>query len=116
MALSLVSDISVVEVDRLPLDEEGEIISTGIDFAPTWVIEILSPDQSQTKVTGKILHCLQHGSVLGWLVDPRERAILVYQPDRLPNLLSEEELLPVIEGISLNLTVAQVFSWLRRTH
>jgi len=27
------------------------------------------PDQSQTKVTGNILHCLKHGSRLGWLID-----------------------------------------------
>jgi Uma2 family endonuclease len=113
---SLVPDISVVAVDRLPLDEDGEIISTGIDFTPTWIIEILSPNQSQTKVTGNILHCLRHGSELGWLIDPKERAILVYQPDRLPNLLSEEDILPVVEGISLNLSVSQMFNWLRRTH
>ena len=113
---SIVPDISVVALAQLPLDENGDIISTGIEFAPAWVIEILSPDQSQMKVTGKILHCLRYGSLLGWLLDPKERSILVFQPDRLPDLLSGKDSLPTIEGVSLNLSVDQVFSWLRRSH
>jgi len=44
--------------------------------APDWTIKILS----QTKVTGNILHCLKHGSRLGWLIDPDERSVLVYPP------------------------------------
>ncbi len=56
----------------------GDIAGGGVQFAPPWVIEILSPDQSQTGVTGNILHCLQHGSRLAWLLDPAERSILVY--------------------------------------
>lgn len=111
---SVVPDIVVVEQSKLPVDENGDIISTGIEFAPDWTIEILSPDQSQTKVTGNILHCLRHGTRLGWLVDPKERSILVYQPDRLPDLLNSEDLLPVLEGVSLQLSVNQVFSWLQR--
>jgi Uma2 family endonuclease len=112
---SIVSDIAIVSINQLPLDENGEIISTGIDFAPNCVTEILSPDQSQTKVTGKILHALRHGSSLGWLLDPKERSILVFKPDRLPDVLSGESMLPVTEGISLKLSVDQIFSWLRRT-
>ena len=111
---SVVPDVAVIASSQLPLDENGEIASTGIEFAPPWVIEILSSDQSQTKVTGNILHCLRHGSQLGWLIDPKERSILVYQPDRLPDLLSAGEILPVLESIPLNLSVDQVFAWLRR--
>lgn len=60
-----VPDIVVVAKDQLPLDSEGEISSTRIEFAPPWTIEILSPDRSQTRVTGKILRCLRPGSQLG---------------------------------------------------
>ncbi len=56
---------------------------------PDWVIEILSPEQSQTKVTGKILHCLKYGSKLGWLVDPVEKSVLVYPPGQQPELLEQ---------------------------
>ncbi len=111
---SVVPDVVVVASNRLPIDKDGDITSTGIEFAPTWVIEILSPDQSQTRVTGNLLHCLKYGSQLGWLVDPNERSVLSYQPDRLPDLLAGDDLLPVLAGITLNLSARQMFSWLHR--
>lgn len=111
---SVVPDVVVVANDQIPLDENGDIVGSGIRFAPPWIIEILSPDQSQTRVTGNILYCLKHGSRLAWLLDPEERSILVYRPDRLPDLLVEDEQLPVLENIALDLSVNQVFSWLRR--
>jgi Uma2 family endonuclease len=111
---SVVPDVLVIATDQIPLDESGDIISSGINFAPIWVIEILSLRQSQTKVTGNILHCIKHGTKLGWLVDPSERSILVYQPNTLPDLLTGTDRLPVLEGVNLIITVEEVFSWLQR--
>lgn len=111
---SVVPDVVVLEANQLPLDENGDIVSTGIEFAPPWVIEILSPTQSQTKVTGNILHCVKHGTKLGLLLDPNERSILVYRPNSLPDLLSGTDILPLLEGVSLALTVDDVFAWLKR--
>lgn len=112
---SVVPDVVVIANDQVPVDENSDIAGSGVQFAPPWVIEILSPDQSQTRVTGNILHCLQHGSRLAWLLDPAERSILVYQPDQLPMLLVAENQLTVLKDIALDLSVNQVFSWLRRT-
>lgn len=56
---STVPDVSVVIWQRIPRDVNGEVANT-FAIAPDWVIEILSPDQSQTKVTKNILHCLHH--------------------------------------------------------
>jgi Uma2 family endonuclease len=64
---SVVPDISVLRRSDLPLDANGEVSSQGLDFAPPWVIEVLSPGQNQTKVTRNILYCLRHGAGLGWL-------------------------------------------------
>lgn len=111
---SVVPDVAIVASDKIPVDENGDIISTGINFAPTWVIEIFSPDQSQTKVTGNILHCLKNGSELGWLIDPSERSIIVYQPNSLPSILTASDTLPVISGMNLTLCVDDVFAWLKR--
>jgi Uma2 family endonuclease len=110
---SVVPDVLVIATDQIPLDESGDIISSGINFAPVWVIEILSPSQSQTKVTGNILHCIKHGTKLGWLLDPSERSILVYQPNTLPDLLTGTDRLPVLEGVNLIITVEEVFAWLQ---
>jgi Uma2 family endonuclease len=111
---SVVPDVVVISSNQLPVHENGEIISSGIDFAPAWIIEILSPAQSQTKVTGNILHCLRNGSQLGWLIDPSDRCVLVYQPNRLPDLLAGQDILPVLEDMNLTLSVDEIFAWLQR--
>lgn len=111
---SVVPDVVVLSVSKLPLDEQGEITGAGIEFSPDWVIEILSPGQSQTRVTGNILYCMKHGTQLGWLIDPNEASILVYQPNQLPDLLTETNRLPVLSEISLELSVEQIFGWLQR--
>ncbi|MBD2777390.1 Uma2 family endonuclease [Iningainema tapete] len=110
---SVVPDVTIIATNQIPVDESGDITNTGIEFAPPWVIEILSPNQSQTKVTGNILHCMKYGSQLGWLIDPSERSVLVYQRDRLPDLLAGADVLPVLLEIKLTLCVDELFTWLK---
>ncbi|MEP0871955.1 Uma2 family endonuclease [Trichocoleus desertorum AS-A10] len=55
-----------------------------------------------------------NGGRQAWLIDPKERSVLVYQPDRLPGLLSGADLLSSLAGMALSLSVEQVFAWLRR--
>ncbi|MEH2418136.1 Uma2 family endonuclease [Nostoc sp.] len=111
---SIVPDVAVFAWERIPLDERGDVANV-FQAYPDWTIEILSPDQSQTKVTGNILHCLKHGSRLGWLIDPGDRSVLVYPPKQQPELLQEEqETLAVPDLVSnLQLTVGQLFGWLK---
>lgn len=110
---SIVPDVVVFAWERIPLDDSGEVANV-FSAHPDWTIEILSPDQSQTKVTGKILHCLKHGSRLGWLIDPDERSVLVYPPGQQPELLQEPgDVLPVPDLVALQLTVGDLFGWLR---
>ena len=110
---SIVPDLVVLKTNTIPTDEAGDIISTGIDFAPPWIIEILSPEQNQTRLTRKILHCLRHGTHLGWLIDPYERVVLAYQPNQLPDELVDDAQLPGLPNMALNLTAARLFSWLK---
>jgi Uma2 family endonuclease len=109
---SIVPDLVVIPVEQIPTDAAGEIVEAGITFAPDWLIEILSPDQSQMRVTRKILHSLRYGSQMGWLIDPSERVVLVYQPDHLPTEYIGSDPIPSLKGTALNLTVDQLFSWL----
>ncbi|MBN3899104.1 MAG: Uma2 family endonuclease [Nostoc sp. NOS(2021)] len=111
---SIVPDVAVFAWERIPLDEGGDVANV-FKAHPDWTIEILSPDQSQTKVTGNILHCLKHGSRLGWLIDPGDRSVLVYPPKQQPELLQEsQEILPVPDLVSgFQLTVGQLFGWLK---
>jgi Uma2 family endonuclease len=110
---SIVPDISVFTWMRIPRKENGQVANMFLT-APDWMIEILSPDQSQTKVTKNILHCLKHGTQMGWLIDPEDQSVFVYLPDRPTTFCDESSLhLPVSEFASgFDFTVADLFQWL----
>jgi Uma2 family endonuclease len=109
---SIVPDIAVFEWQNIPFLADGEI-PDNFNIAPDWIIEILSPDQNANKVIGKILHSLQHGSKLGWFLDPSDRSILTFQPNQQPVLMANSDRLPSLEIIPLELTVEVLFSWLK---
>lgn len=91
---SIVPDIAVFTWSRIPTDENGEIANV-FPVAPNWIIEILSPDQRPTKVTKKILRCLKNGAEMGWLIDPEDRGVFVYQPGQVEILDEPEAVLPL---------------------
>lgn len=107
-------DVAVFTWNRIPVDENGDIANV-FPVHPDWTIEILSPEQSQTKVTRNILHCLKYGSQMGWLIDPDEQTVLVFPPGKQPELLeAQQDKLPIPDwSIGFQLTVGDVFGWLR---
>jgi len=109
---SIVPDIAVFKWQNIPFLENGEIPDQ-FDLAPDWMIEILSPDQNANKVIGKILHSLQHGTQLGWFLDPSDRSILTFMPERLPILMTSSDRLPVLDPVLLELTADAIFDWLK---
>lgn len=108
---SIIPDIAVVRWQRIPRQPSGRI-SNRFPINPDWSIEILSPEQSQSRVLSNLLHCAQHGTELGWLVDPDEETVLIVWPDQRVQFLEGDAPLPVIEDIELSLTVDQLFDWL----
>lgn len=108
---SIIPDVSVFRWDRIPVEPSGRVANR-FEIYPDWAIEILSPAQSQTKVLGNLLHCSQYGTELGWLIDPEEESILVIFLGQRVQLLRGTTSLPILNGIALELTVEQVFSWL----
>jgi Uma2 family endonuclease len=110
---STVPDVTVFTWDMIPRDENGEIADS-FQAAPDWTIEILSPDQSQTRVTKNILHCLANGTKLGWLIDPIEQSVLVYFSAQQPVFLEKAmDILPVPDfAQAFKLTLGELFGWL----
>jgi Uma2 family endonuclease len=80
---SIIPDVAVFRWQHIRLDENGEPIDN-VFIAPDWMIEVRSPEQSSNRVT-----------------------------QQLPELLHQDDPLPVLEGIELSLTVNQVFGWLK---
>jgi Uma2 family endonuclease len=110
---STVPDVSVFTWPRIPRDVNGEIANI-FPIPPDWTIEILSPAQSQTKVTKNILHSLNHGTQMGWLIDPNEQTVFVYLPKQQPGVFDQPgQLLPVPAFAGeVKLSVGVVFGWL----
>ena len=112
---AIVPDVSVFVWDRIVCDESGDIANV-FSIAPDWTIEILSPDQRHTKVVKNITHCLRHGALMGWLIDPDDRTVFVYYPNGLMEIFDEpESQLPMPEfATDLLLTVADLFGWMAK--
>lgn len=108
---SIVADIAVLRWAAIHLDQDGELLDE-VRVAPDWMIEILSPDQSPNRVVGNILHALQYSCQLGWLIDPADRSVLIFQGFQQPRLVSQNDALTVLEYIPLELTAYDIFSWL----
>jgi len=109
---SLVPDIVVVSWDRIKLNEAEEPEDNFLE-APDWSIEILSPDKNANRVIDNILHCLGHGSQLGWTIDPDDYSVLIFAPQQEPNPCRGSQQLRVLAGIDMRLTAEQVFGWLK---
>jgi Uma2 family endonuclease len=110
---SIVPDITVFEWSRIPINATGEVENV-FPIYPNWTIEILSPDQRPTRVINNILFCLNHGTTLGWLIDPEEKTVLIFQPNQQPIALEDDsDVLPVPLLLGdWSLTLGELFGWL----
>jgi Uma2 family endonuclease len=108
---AIVPDVAVFRWERIPRQPSGRVANR-FELHPDWAIEILSPEQSQTKVLEKLLYCSEHGTEIGWLIDPDVDSILTVAADQRVQILSGDRSLPILNEIPLSLTVEQVFGWL----
>ncbi len=105
--LSPVPDIVVVAISRLP-ENDGPF-----QGAPDWLIEIRSPEQSTLELQKKIVHCLDNGTQLAWLIDIQRQQIWVWQGTELPMIYSGEEVLPALGNLT-SFTVAGAIALTRQ--
>lgn len=76
-------------------------------------MEILSPEQLPNRVISKIIFSIQNGAKLGWLLDSADESIMIFEPNKLPELKESQDILPVLSILeNWQLTVADAFSWL----
>ena len=49
---------------------------------PEFVVELLSPSDRRKKIHEKMLEWIASGAKLGWMIDPRDRSVTIFRPDR----------------------------------
>ena len=71
-----------------------------VPLCPDFVIELRSESDSLPKLQAKMQEYIDNGAKLGWLIDPQNRRVEIYRPEREvellenPQKLSGEEILP----------------------
>ncbi|NET49640.1 MAG: Uma2 family endonuclease [Merismopedia sp. SIO2A8] len=77
-------------------------------------MEILSPGQSHTKVIRNIFHCLEHGAKMGWLLDPEESCVFVYDAEQAVKMFEASDVVLPMPAFAktVQLTVGEIFGWL----
>ncbi|PZO11622.1 MAG: hypothetical protein DCF25_19000 [Leptolyngbya foveolarum] len=110
---SIVPDVTVFPWAKVPRDEKGKLADE-LFTAPDWMIEILSPGQSQTKVVKKIMYALTNGTQLAWLIDPAEECVFSYMPDLRTVLYESSDAQLPVPGFATDfqLTVGELVGWL----
>ncbi|MEL6903535.1 MAG: Uma2 family endonuclease [Cyanobacteria bacterium J06606_4] len=109
---AIVPDVSVFRWERIPRTPSGRVANR-FEVHPDWAIEILSPDQAQTRPLEKLLHCAEHGTEIGWLIDPEAESILTLSAESQIKLFRGSQVLPALTGVDLALSADDVFDWLR---
>ena len=55
---------------------------------PEFVVELLSPTDRRNAIHAKMLEWIENGAELGWMIDPRRKAVTIYRPAREPEFRS----------------------------
>ena len=77
-----------------------------VPLAPDFVLELRSPSDRLPDLRAKMEEYRACGVRLGWLIDPEERRVHVYRPDRAPEVLEAPARLagdPELPGFVLDL-------------
>ena len=82
----LAPDLAYWSGQRLPELPEGYV-----EVPPDLAVEVVSPSDSQSYVHRKVLHYLDHGVSLVWLIDPKTRTVTVFRSRRDVCILGEAE-------------------------
>ncbi len=111
---SIVPDMAIFLSQRIPRENNGDVANI-FNLPPDWIIEILSPNQSHTKVVRNILHCIDYGAEMGWLIDAEEQCIFIYHSDKSVQVFDQlDVILPVPKfAETIQLTLGEIWGWLK---
>lgn len=80
---SFVPDVSILRWDRIPRTSEGEMADVLLE-PPDIAVEIASPEQRVNALVRRCLLYVQLGVPLALLVDPDDRSVILFAPEKSP--------------------------------
>jgi Uma2 family endonuclease len=88
---TLSPDASFVSAERLNTLPEGGLKGFP-QVCPDFVIELRSESDSIQDLKAKMTDWISNGAQLAWLIDPVERQVLVFRPNRAAEVLAEGQI------------------------
>jgi len=99
-------DVAFVRTDRLPQGRWTGFLPVPPDLA----VEIVSPSDRPSLVTSKVMQYLSAGVRLVWLIEPDERVITAYSPDRSPHVYTVSDDIDAGEVVpGFRIRVSEIF-------
>ena len=105
--------VAIYAWDRIPRTADSEVGDV-FDAAPDVAIEIVSPEQSTNALVRRCLWYVENGSGTALLVDPADRSVVRFEPDKAARVLRDADAIDfgsVLRGFTV--TVAEIFGALR---
>jgi len=82
-------DIAVYPMDRSLEDA----VPGPTERRPSLIVEVRSPSDRDGRILRRVRQYLDAGVLMVWVVDPEDRNVVVYEPDRFPDVRASSELL-----------------------
>ncbi len=62
-----------------------------LPFCPEFVAELRSRSDRASKIEAKMEFWMSRGAQLGWLIDPMRKLVMIYRPDREPEIITQPD-------------------------
>lgn len=95
-------DAAFVSKERLPTEPNGFV-----PVAPDLAVEVMSPSDRMSDALSKVAMYLDAGVAMVWLVDPEQRTVTIFQPERAIDIVHGDAILDggdIVPGLSILLT------------
>jgi Uma2 family endonuclease len=81
-----------------------------LEGAPDLAVEVLSPGNTAAEMRDKMAEYFDAGCRVVWIVDPLRKSVTVHHPNRVPDVLTEEDTLTEKELLpGFSLAIREIF-------
>ena len=111
---SYVIDVAFYRLERIPIDDDGEVEDGSFEELPDIAVEILSPRQEVSPLLRRCAWYVEHGARAALMVDAADKTIFCVRSDGSMRPVRGDQPIELGDVLSgLELTAADVFATLR---